>query len=106
RAQGLNVIGELELGWRLLPNETIAVTGTNGKTTTVELIAHVHREARRAVAVAGNVGLALSSLSGRIDPAVTIVCEASSFQLEDTVDFAPQAAVLLNLTPDHLNRHA
>ncbi len=105
-AQGTSVIGELELGWRLLPNETIAVTGTNGKTTTVELIAHIHREARRAVAAAGNVGVAISSLAGRIDSTVTIVCEASSFQLEDTVAFAPEAAVLLNLTPDHLDRHA
>lgn len=105
-AQGTTVIGELELGWRLLPNETIAVTGTNGKTTTVELIAHIHREATRAVAAAGNVGVAISSLAGRIDPTVTIVCEASSFQLEDTVAFAPEAAVLLNLTPDHLDRHA
>jgi UDP-N-acetylmuramoylalanine--D-glutamate ligase len=105
-AQGTCVIGELELGWRLLPNETIAVTGTNGKTTTVELIAHIHREAGRAVAAAGNVGVAISSLAGRIDPTVTIVCEASSFQLEDTVAFAPEAALLLNLTPDHLDRHA
>jgi UDP-N-acetylmuramoylalanine--D-glutamate ligase len=105
RAQGLPVMGELELGWRLLPNRTIAVTGTNGKTTTVELIAHVHREAGREVAAAGNVGLALCALAGRIDETVTIVCEASSFQLEDTLDFAPEVAVLLNLAPDHLDRH-
>jgi UDP-N-acetylmuramoylalanine--D-glutamate ligase len=104
-AQGLTVIGELELGWRLLPNQTIAVTGTNGKTTTVELIAHIHAQAGLSVAAAGNVGLALSSLAGRLDPTVTIVCEASSFQLQDTVSFEPEAAVLLNLTPDHLDRH-
>lgn len=105
-AQGVTVIGELELGWRLLPNQTIAVTGTNGKTTTVELIAHIHREAGLPVAAAGNVGLALSALADRLSPEVVVVCEASSFQLHDTVAFAPQAAVLLNLTPDHLDRHA
>ncbi len=105
RSRGIPVIGELELAWRLLPNEFIAVTGTNGKTTTVELVGHIHREARLAVAVAGNVGVALSGLDGRIDEHVTIACEASSFQLEDTLTFAPEAAVLLNLTPDHLDRH-
>ncbi|HTC59566.1 MAG TPA: Mur ligase family protein, partial [Solirubrobacteraceae bacterium] len=105
RSRGMFVVGELELAWRLLPNEFIAVTGTNGKTTTVELVGHVHREAGLAVAVAGNVGAALSGLDGRIDERVTIVCEASSFQLEDTLAFAPEAALLLNLTPDHLDRH-
>jgi UDP-N-acetylmuramoylalanine--D-glutamate ligase len=99
------VWGELELAWRLLSNEFIAVTGTNGKTTTTEWIGHVHREAGAAVAVAGNVGTALSSLIGAIPAETTIVCEASSFQLEDTHAFAPEAAVLLNLAPDHLDRH-
>ena len=64
RARGMPVLGELELAWRLLPNEFIAVTGTNGKTTTVELIGHIHREAGLPVAVAGNVGTALSGLVG------------------------------------------
>jgi UDP-N-acetylmuramoylalanine--D-glutamate ligase len=105
RERGLTVLGELELAWRLLGNEFIAVTGTNGKTTTVELIGHIHREAGRPVAVAGNVGTALSSLVGTLEPDATIVCEASSFQLEDTLAFAPEAAVLLNVTPDHLDRH-
>jgi UDP-N-acetylmuramoylalanine--D-glutamate ligase len=104
-AQGLAVIGELELGWRLLANPLIAVTGTNGKTTTVEWIAHIHRQARRPVAVAGNVGLALSALADRLGDDVTIACETSSFQLEDTIAFAPPAAVLVNLAPDHLDRH-
>ncbi|HVR06107.1 MAG TPA: UDP-N-acetylmuramoyl-L-alanine--D-glutamate ligase, partial [Solirubrobacteraceae bacterium] len=105
RARGLPVFGELELAWRLLPNEFLAVTGTNGKTTTVELIGHIHREAGLPVAVAGNVGRALSGLVGEIAPAVTVVCEVSSFQLEDAPGFAPEAAVLLNITPDHLDRH-
>jgi UDP-N-acetylmuramoylalanine--D-glutamate ligase len=105
RERGIPVLGELELAWRLLENEFVAVTGTNGKTTTVELIGHIHREAGLPVAVAGNVGTALSSLIGSLDPAATVVCEASSFQLEDTLEFAPEAAVLLNITPDHLDRH-
>jgi UDP-N-acetylmuramoylalanine--D-glutamate ligase len=105
RARGLCVIGELELAWRMLANELIAVTGTNGKTTTVELIGHIHREAGWPVAVAGNVGAALSGLVGVTGQSVTVVCEASSFQLEDTLAFAPEAAVLLNLTSDHLDRH-
>ncbi len=105
RARGIPVIGELELAWRMLPNEFVAVTGTNGKTTTVEWIGHLYREAGLPVAVAGNVGTALSTLVGAVAPAATIVCEASSFQLEDTVAFAPEAAVLLNLSPDHLDRH-
>jgi UDP-N-acetylmuramoylalanine--D-glutamate ligase len=136
RAAGLTVLGELELAWRMLPNELIAVTGTNGKTTTVELIGHVHRHARIPVAVAGNVGVALSSLArgggqasamslpgyagagfgeggGVLAPGearthaqgTVVVCEASSFQLEDTLAFAPEAAVLLNVAQDHLDRH-
>jgi UDP-N-acetylmuramoylalanine--D-glutamate ligase len=105
RARGAVVLGELELAWRLIPNEFVAVTGTNGKTTTTEWIAHVHREAGLPVAVAGNVGTAASSLIDRLAGDVTIVCEASSFQLEDTVAFSPEAAVLLNLSPDHLDRH-
>jgi UDP-N-acetylmuramoylalanine--D-glutamate ligase len=106
RERGLPVLGELELAWRMLANEFIAVTGTNGKTTTVELIGHIHRETGAPVAVAGNVGTAACSLVGRLESDATVVCEASSFQLEDTLCFAPEAAVLLNVSPDHLDRHA
>ena len=105
RARGAPVLGELELGWRLLPNEFVAVTGTNGKTTTVELLGHIHREAGRAVSVAGNVGTALSALAGELPGQAVVVCEASSFQLEDTLAFAPEGAVLLNVEADHLDRH-
>jgi UDP-N-acetylmuramoylalanine--D-glutamate ligase len=104
--RGVPVVGELELGWRLVPNEFIAVTGSNGKTTTVELIGHLHHVAGVAGTVAGNVGTPLSSLAGAGLPAgAVVVCEASSFQLEDTERFAPEAAVLLNLAEDHLDRH-
>jgi UDP-N-acetylmuramoylalanine--D-glutamate ligase len=104
-AAGRAVMGELEFAWRLLPNRFLAVTGTNGKTTTTEWIGHILRTAARPVAVAGNVGTAVSTLIGHVEPAATIVCEASSFQLQDTLAFAPEIAVLLNLTPDHLDRH-
>jgi UDP-N-acetylmuramoylalanine--D-glutamate ligase len=105
RSRGIPVLGELEVAWRLLENEFVAVTGTNGKTTTTEWIGHIHRVAGLPVAVAGNVGTAASSLVGELDPGATVVCEASSFQLEDTDAFAPEAALLLNLQPDHLDRH-
>ena len=105
RDAGIPILGELELAWRLLPNDFIAVTGTNGKTTTSEWIGHIYRTAGAPVAVAGNVGTALSTLVDELDPAATVICEASSFQLEDTVAFAPDAAVLLNITQDHLDRH-
>jgi UDP-N-acetylmuramoylalanine--D-glutamate ligase len=104
-SQGKLVVGELELAWRMLANEFVAVTGTNGKTTTVELIGHIHRVAGAPVAVAGNVGAALSGLVGRLDARATVVCEVSSFQLEDAIAFAPEVAVLLNIAPDHLDRH-
>ncbi|HEX6689503.1 MAG TPA: UDP-N-acetylmuramoyl-L-alanine--D-glutamate ligase [Solirubrobacterales bacterium] len=103
--RGLEVVGELELAWRTIPNRFLAVTGTNGKTTTVELLGHIYRAAGEPVAVAGNVGTPLASLAGSVDPGATVVCEASSFQLEDTAAFAPECAVFLNLAPDHLDRH-
>jgi UDP-N-acetylmuramoylalanine--D-glutamate ligase len=105
RARGLVVLGELELGWRLVPGPVLAVTGTNGKTTTAELAGAILRAAGRRVEVAGNVGTALSSLAGRLDGETWIVAECSSFQLEDADAFAPEAAVLLNLAPDHVDRH-
>ena len=106
RERGLEVVGELELAWRLLPNEFIAVTGTNGKTTTVELLGAMHR----AAGVAGRRSPATSARrsrrsSARSTPDAVVVCEASSFQLEDTVAFAPECAVLLNIEPDHIDRH-
>jgi UDP-N-acetylmuramoylalanine--D-glutamate ligase len=105
RQRGIEVTGELELAWRLIPNRFLAVTGTNGKTTTTELLGHVYRVAGERVAVAGNVGTPLASLAGEVDPEATVVCECSSFQLEDAFAFAPECAVLLNIAPDHLDRH-
>lgn len=104
--RGVEVMGELELAWRAIPNRFVAVTGTNGKTTTVELLGHLYREAGESVAVAGNVGTPLSELAGELDPGATVICECSSFQLEDSLEFAPECAVFLNLAPDHLDCYA
>jgi UDP-N-acetylmuramoylalanine--D-glutamate ligase len=105
RERGMPVLGELELAWRLLPNRFLAVTGTNGKTTTTELLGAIHAEAGMAAAVAGNVGTPLSSLVGEVDDDAVVVCEVSSFQAEDSEAFAPETALLLNLEEDHLDRH-
>jgi len=105
RERAIEVVGELEVGWRLVPNEFCAVTGTNGKTTTTELIGAIYRQAGAPVAVAGNVGTPVSVFAGELDSKATVVCEASSFQLEDGVEFAPEAAVFLDFADDHLDRH-
>ncbi|MBI5310532.1 MAG: UDP-N-acetylmuramoyl-L-alanine--D-glutamate ligase [Actinobacteria bacterium] len=105
RAAGKTVLGELELGWRFLPNRFIAVTGTNGKTTTTELLGAIFRAAGEPVATAGNVGTPVCELVGNIGTDTIVVCEASSFQIEDTIEFRPECAVLLNLAPDHIDRH-
>jgi len=105
RGAGAEVISEIELAARELANPIIAVTGTNGKTTTTELAAHLLRSAGRPAIACGNQGLPLASLVDTVDPAAWLVVECSSFQLEDIVRFHPRAAVVLNLTPDHLDRH-
>jgi UDP-N-acetylmuramoylalanine--D-glutamate ligase len=102
RASGVPVWSEVELGYRLLPDaHFVGVTGTNGKTTTAELLGAIFREAGRDVAVAGNVGTPLTSVRA----ADWVVCELSSFQLEDVHELSCDVAVLLNLEPDHLDRH-
>jgi UDP-N-acetylmuramoylalanine--D-glutamate ligase len=102
RARGIEIWSEVELGYRLLPGvRLVGVTGTNGKTTTTELLGAILRAAGRDVAVAGNVGTPLSSIRS----ADWVVCELSSFQLEDVHELACDVAVLLNLEPDHLDRH-
>ena len=102
RAGGIPVWSEVDLGYRMLPaSRFVGVTGTNGKTTTVELLGAIFREAGRPVVVAGNVGRPLTAA----DPADWVVCELSSFQLEDVHELSCEIAVLLNLEPDHLDRH-
>ena len=105
RAAGVSVISEVELAARNLANPIIGVTGTNGKTTTTELTAHLLATAGIPALACGNQGTPLSGLVGEVDPATWLVVECSSFQLEDVDTFHPRAAVLLNVTPDHLDRH-
>ena len=100
RKREIAVWSEIELAARLLPNPILGVTGTNGKTTTAEWLGFILR-----APVAGNVGRALSDLDGEVDPDQLVVVELSSFQLEDVHVFRPRIAVLLNLEPDHLDRH-
>ena len=105
RARGIPVWDELELGARLLPNPILAVTGTNGKTTTTALLGEILGSGGRSVAVAGNIGRALSSLVGGIEPDTWIVCEVGVFQLDDMEILHPRIAVLVNLEADHLDRY-
>ncbi|HEY6068571.1 MAG TPA: UDP-N-acetylmuramoyl-L-alanine--D-glutamate ligase [Gaiellaceae bacterium] len=105
RARGIPVWSEVELGFRLLRNPIVGVTGTNGKTTTCEMLGAIFHAAGEPVAVAGNVGRPLTGLDGELAEDAWVVCELSSFQLEDVHRFRPRVAVLLNLEPDHLDRH-
>jgi UDP-N-acetylmuramoylalanine--D-glutamate ligase len=98
--RGVPVWSEVEVGFRLLRPRLVGVTGTNGKTTTCELLGVMLQ-----APVAGNVGRALTELDGKIEPGRRVVCELSSFQLEDVHELACEIAVLLNLEPDHLDRH-
>jgi UDP-N-acetylmuramoylalanine--D-glutamate ligase len=98
--RGLPIWSEVELGYRLLQPRLVGVTGTNGKTTTAELLGAI-----TGAPVAGNVGRALTELDGQVEPRALVVCELSSFQLEDVHELACEVAVLLNLEPDHLDRH-
>jgi UDP-N-acetylmuramoylalanine--D-glutamate ligase len=102
RERGMPVWGEIELGYRLLPNARyVGVTGTNGKTTTAALLGAIFQAAGRNVTVAGNIGLPLTA----VRKADWVICELSSFQLEDVETFACEVAVLLNVEPDHLDRY-
>jgi UDP-N-acetylmuramoylalanine--D-glutamate ligase len=99
--RGVEIWSEVELGYRLLRPRVVGVTGTNGKTTTTELLGAILR-----APTAGNVGRALTDLDGDVEPGALVVCELSSFQLEDVHELACEVAVLLNLEPDHLDRYA
>jgi len=105
RAIGIPVWSEIELAWRFLRGRLICITGSNGKTTTTSLIGHILEAAGFPVQVAGNIGTPLISRVDISSDASFTVVEASSFQLESISAFRPDIAVLLNLTPDHLDRH-
>jgi len=105
-ARGLPLWSEIELGYRLLPGSPLlGVTGTKGKTTTVRLLGAIFAAAGRKADLAGNEHRPLTEVAGEVDADTWVLCELSSFQLEDVHTLACDVAVLLNLEPDHLDRH-
>ena len=102
---GLPIIGELELAYLFSKGKFIAITGTNGKTTTTSLTAEIFRAAGTKMLLGGNIGLPLAEQIALADEDTVIVAEVSSFQLETAQAFHPVAAAVLNITPDHLDRH-
>jgi len=105
RSFGLPVIGEMELASRFLQGKVLAITGSNGKTTTTALCGEIFQAAGLKTLVGGNIGTPVIDLVDRSGPDTWTVLEVSSFQLETTVNFHPRIAVILNITPDHLDRH-
>jgi UDP-N-acetylmuramoylalanine--D-glutamate ligase len=105
--RGIPIWSEVELGYRLLPPgaRVVGVTGTNGKTTTTELVGAMLRADGLPYRVCGNVGIALCEVAPHLPEGAIVVCELSSFQLEDISSFHCDAAALINVTPDHLDRH-
>jgi UDP-N-acetylmuramoylalanine--D-glutamate ligase len=104
-ARAVPVIGELELGWRVMEADAIAITGTNGKTTTTALAGALLGGQVRPVLVGGNIGTPLSERALEFPADGLVVAEVSSFQLESIETFRPRVAAVLNLAPDHLDRH-
>src|SRR5207245_10952559 len=105
RALGEPVIGEIELAAQFLPKNVVAITGSNGKTTTTTLIGEIISAGGYPTRVGGNIGTPAISLVDAAQPESIIVLEVSSFQLETIQAFLPKVAVVLNVTPDHMDRH-
>lgn len=106
RQRGVETFGTLELAWRLCPSPVIAVTGTNGKGTVCRLLSDMLDEAGIEHILAGNIGTPLADMLDSAGPRTPAIVEVSSFQLETIVEFRPRIAALLNIAPDHLDRHA
>ncbi len=105
RALGMRIVGELELGAQFLQGEIVAVTGSNGKTTTTSLLGEIFAASGRPTLVGGNIGRPVVEMVAESTPATWNVLEISSFQLETIESFHPHIALVLNITPDHLDRH-
>ena len=105
RTLGIPVIGEVELAFRFLQGKVIAITGSNGKTTTTTLVGEILAKSGKKTLVGGNIGTPVISLAGKSSPDALVVLEISSFQLETIEQFRPWIAAVLNITPDHLDRH-
>lgn len=105
RTLGIPVIGEVELAFRYLQGKVLAITGSNGKTTTTSLVGEILAKSGKKTLVGGNIGTPVISLAGKSSPDTMVVLEISSFQLETIEQFCPWIAAILNITPDHLDRH-
>ena len=105
RARGVPIIGELELAWRVMEADVIAITGTNGKTTTTALTGELLRTQVRPVLVGGNIGTPLAEHALEFPGDGIVIAEVSSFQLDAVDRFRPRVGAILNITPDHLDRH-
>lgn len=105
QARGIIVMSEIEVAYRLCHVPILAITGTNGKTTTTTLLGEMVKTVHQNVVVGGNIGLALSQEVAQLGDKGIVVAEISSFQLEGIIDFRPHIAAILNITPDHLDRH-
>ncbi|HYL63739.1 MAG TPA: UDP-N-acetylmuramoyl-L-alanine--D-glutamate ligase [Candidatus Methylomirabilis sp.] len=105
RARGITIWSEIELAYRFLSGRMIGITGSNGKTTTTSLVAHILKTAGMKTVLAGNIGTPLIGCVEQTDRDTWTVVELSSFQLELIETFRPDVSVFLNLTPDHLDRH-
>lgn len=105
KAQGIRIWGEIELAYVLGKGKVVAITGTNGKTTTTTLVGQIMARHFARVQVVGNIGIPYTSVVEDTTEDTVVVAEISSFQLETIQTFAPKAAAILNITPDHLNRH-
>ncbi len=104
-AKGLKVVSEVEAASWFCPSPIVAVTGTNGKTTTTTLIGRIFEDAKRKSVIAGNIGTAFSEVVDQMDGQSTAILEISSFQLDHIESFRPTVATVLNITPDHLDRY-
>ncbi len=105
KARGKEIIGEMELGYLMSRGTLIAITGTNGKTTTTSLVGELFKNAGKLTHVVGNIGNPITSVADDTHPDDVIVVEVSSFQLETIESFRPTVSAVLNITEDHLNRH-
>lgn len=105
RSLGIPVIGEVELAFRFLQGKVLAITGSNGKTTTTTLVGEILAKGGKKTLVGGNIGTPVISLAGQSSADSNVVLEISSFQLESIEQFRPWIAAILNITPDHLDRH-
>lgn len=102
---GAEIIGELEVAYREGKGKYVAITGTNGKTTTTTLVGEIYKASGRKTHIVGNIGVAVISKALSVEEDEWMVTECSSFQLESIKEFKPEVSAILNLTPDHLDRH-